>query len=123
MFELINEPGPEEVVAAVLPLADFVLSVPSALLLLLVKVVPVIPVMTVSLADDVGVAFVSVRMVRALVEGEKATGIVDAVGLPNMETIPDKSMVEAAFASALAVGGKPKTLHMFAMAPNVAVKR
>ncbi len=66
--------------------------------------------------------FVPARIVRPLVDVLDATGIVDGVGLPRMEAVPDKSIVEAAFASALAVGGKPKTLQMFAMAPKVAVR-
>ena len=59
-------------------------------------------------------------MANSLVKVPEATGIVDGVGTPRMETVPAKSIVEAAFTSALAVGLKPKTLQMFAMAPKVA---
>lgn len=115
----------------------------SLVVLLIGMVVRVLSVTTTSLVDaDVALgaldAFVSGRVVRLLLVGapdasgivdglgmpriEDATGVVDRVGVPRMETVPDKSIVEAAFASALAVRGRPKTLQMLAMAPKVAIR-
>jgi hypothetical protein len=98
------------------------------------------PVMTLS-PIDAGVAvegmdlFEPGRVIELLVGALEARGIVDALvlptlreaagsvdglELPRMDTVPDKSIVVAAFASGLAVRGNPKTLQMFAMAPKVA---
>jgi hypothetical protein len=57
--------------------------------------------------------------VPALPIVEDATGTVEGMELPRIDTVPDKSMV-AAFASGLAVRGNPKTLQMLAMALKVA---
>lgn len=66
------------------------------------------------------VVFTPVATANSLVKVLEATGIIDGEGTPRMETVPAKSIVEAAIISALAVGLKPKTLQMFAMAPKVA---
>lgn len=96
--------------------------------LLVDKRVPALPLLTRSV-DDVDVAvllegvvgvFMLVSMVNPLAEAPDAAGSVDTVGTPSTETVPERSKVEAAFTSALAVRGKPKTWQMFAMAPNVA---
>ena len=51
---------------------------------------------------------VSVGRATLLVGAMDAAGAVDVVvETPTMETVPARSMVEAAFASGLAVGGKP----------------
>jgi hypothetical protein len=103
-------------------------------ILLVGMVVPVLPLLTrsldgVELAIDGAVVlvsdgmFVPVRTVSPLVEGSDTTGIVDSVGIPRMETVPDRSVVDAAFTSGLADRGKPKTLQMLAMAPKVATRR
>jgi hypothetical protein len=104
-----------------------ILSVTSPVLLV-DKRVPALPLLTRSV-DDVDVAvllegvvgvFVLVSMVNPLAEAPDAAGSVGTVGTPSTETVPERSKVEAAFTSALAVRGKPKTWQMFAMAPNVA---
>jgi len=98
------------------------------------------PVMTLS-PTDAGVAVGEVgvfkpgRVIRLLVGTLEARGIVDALELPTvedamggvdgmelprMDTVPDRSIVVAVFASGLAVRGNPKTLQMLAMAPKVA---
>jgi hypothetical protein len=51
---------------------------------------------------------------------EDATGVVERIELPSADTVPDKPMLVAAFASGLAVRGNPKTLQILAMAPKVA---
>jgi hypothetical protein len=104
-----------------------ILSVTSPVLLV-DKRVPALALFT-RTVDEVDVAvllegvvgvFVPVSVVNPLAEAPDAAGSVDTVGTPSTETVPERSMVEAAFTSALAVRGKPKTWQMFAMAPNVA---
>jgi hypothetical protein len=48
--------------------------------------------------------FAPVRMVTPVVLVSDTAGIVEGVGIPRIETVPDKSIVEAALTSALAVG-------------------
>lgn len=117
-------------VAATPPIADDegVVSTTSTVLLLIGMLVRVLPVIGMSVADvevilaELGV-FVSERIGTLLGGLLDAKEIVDEVGTPRIDNVPDKSIVEAAFASALAVGGKPKTLQIFAMAPKVAIKK
>lgn len=50
----------------------------------------------------------------------KVVPFVNRVETGSIETLPERSPVEAALASALAVKGKPNVLQISAMAPNVA---
>lgn len=134
MPELIRQADPEDVAGVAL------VSV-TAPVMLVGRLARVPPVITRSVAD-VGfslVAFgvvVPVMIVGALIEASvakefvdrpledvsDATGTVDEVEVARIETVPDKPRVAAAFASALAVRGKPKTLQIFATAPKVATR-
>lgn len=61
-------------------------------------------------ATGAGAMFVSVGRAKLLLGAMDAADAVDAVDAdetPRVETVPAKSIVEAAFASGLAVGGKP----------------
>lgn len=72
--------------------------------------------------DVAGGVFVVVRTFSPLVEVPDTTAVVEGVGTPRMDTVPKRSVVEAAFASGPADRGKPNTLQMLAIAPKVAVQ-
>lgn len=112
--------GPDDEGCCVLPGTSGVMLVN---MLLCVLPVAVRSIDEVEVALMVFRVFMPVRMVKPLVTVPGAGGTADGFGTPKMDTDPVRSIVEAAFTSALAVGGKPKTLQMFAMAPNVAWKR
>jgi hypothetical protein len=129
LLKLMKEANPEEVaLATLLAVGDVVLDCVTSVTsppIVVGKFVLALPVITMSLADDVvtlaaACVFEPGGVIRSLVEVLDATDIVEDVETPRIETVPARSIVEAAFTSALAVGGKPKTLQMFAMAPNVA---
>jgi hypothetical protein len=130
LLKLMREANPEDAaLATLLAVGDVVLDCVTSGTsppVVVGRFVLALPVITMSLADDVvtlagGCVFEPGGVIRSLVEVLDPTGIVEDVGTPRIETVPARSIVEAAFTSALAVGGKPKTLQMFAMAPNVAV--
>jgi hypothetical protein len=113
---LLNDPIPSDVEVPVLLPDDEVdcpVDVSSALVLFVTMKVCIDPVLIRLLADTevaldgLGV-FVPVETSATLLVGVTDTvGIVEGDGTPRIETVPDKSIVEAAFTSALAVGGKP----------------
>ena len=58
-------------------------------------------------ATGAGAMFVSVGRATLLLGAMDVADAADAGEIPRVETVPAKSIVEAAFASGLAVGGKP----------------
>ena len=121
-------------VAAALLMKDQVVHPLNSAKPLVANMVALLPVRTPSLdvvkvalgkvLDVPGGVLVPVRtpVVGPLVAVPETTAIVEGVGTPRMETVPNRSVVDAAFTSGPAERGKPNTLQMLAMAPKVATQ-